>query len=358
MKPINVSPFFGVGGIIWLDLFLLAFRGENEDYIMGGSFMKKIWKVASSAVVVSSMLMLSACAGEESSGGGGKGDIGKVTLYSPETPEMANELAAKFEEVVGGDGDVQYAGTNVLVNRMLAEKDNPQGDTWYGGGGILPFEAAVDKDIITSYIPEAAKDWENVEDGIKLKHEDGKYVGVEVFVLGFSYNTQLVKEEEAPKTWDDLLDPKWKGKLQFPNPAASGTATLMVMSMLMQLGEEKGWEYVEKLVEQSNSIPDSGSAPTKAVAMGEAHIGIGFDFMAYEQKEKGETVDFVLPDKTPVLVNPITLIKDGPNEEGGKKFMDFMLSKDAQQILANWYHIPINPDVESKTPLTLEKVCS
>lgn len=318
--------------------------------------MRKIYMFI--AFLFISSLFMSACAGEEKAstekGGDGKGD--RIAFYTPETPDMAKELAQKYEELHGGNVDVQYAGTNVLVNRMMAEKENPQADIWYGGGGLLPFEAAVEKDIITSYIPEVAEDWEVVEDGIKVKHEDGKYVGVEVFVLGFVYNTDLVNEKEVPKTWDDLLDPKWKGKIQFSNPAASGTATLMVLSYMMEHGEEEGWKYFEKLVEHANSMPDSGSGPTKAVSMGEAHIGIGFDFMAYEQKAKGESVDFVVPDKTPILVNPVSLVKDGPNPDGGKKFIDFLLSKDAQQILADWYHIPINPDVESKTPLTIEKV--
>lgn len=314
--------------------------------------MKKFGGLAASLLLAASVL--AGCAGDSSGGGDGKG--GRITLYSPETPDFTKELAAKYEELYDEKVDVHYAGTNILVNQMMAEKDNPKADVWYGGGGILPFEAAVDRGILASYIPDFASGWETVEDGIKMKHEDGKYVGVELFVLGFSYNTDLVTEAEAPKTWADLLDPKWEGKIQFPNPAASGTATLMVMDQMMQQGEDEAWEYFQKLVDQANSIPDSGSAPTKAVAMGEAHIGIGFDFMAYEQKNKGETVDFIVPDKTPVLVNPATLIEGGPNEAGGKKFMDFLLSKEAQQIMADWYHIPINSEVESKTPLSLETV--
>lgn len=317
--------------------------------------MKRSFKFASLLLVVFSIALLTACAGKESAKSEDDG-IGRITLYSPETPDMSKELALKFEEMHGGKVDLQYAGTNVLVNRMLAERDNAQADLWYGGGGILPFEAAADKDIITSYIPESADKWEVVEDGIKVKHQDGKYVGVEVFVLGFAYNTELVSKEEAPKTWEDLVDAKWEGKIQFPNPAASGTATLMVLSYMMEHGEEKGWEFFDKLVENANSIPDSGSGPTKAASMGEAHVAIGFDFMAYEQKANGESVDFVVPEKTPILVNPVSLVKDGPNPEGGKKFIDFLLSKEAQQILADWYHIPINPDVESKTPLTIESV--
>lgn len=311
--------------------------------------MRRIGGIAASVLLAAGVL--AGCAG-----GSGSGKSKDITLYSPETPDFTKELALKYEELHKQKVHVHYAGTNVLVNQMMAEKDNPKADVWYGGGGILPFEAAVERGILASYIPDFAADWDIVENGIKMKHEDGKYVGVEIFVLGFAYNPELVTEAEAPKTWEDLLDPKWEGKIQFPNPAASGTATLMVMDQMMRQGDEKAWEYFEKLVKQANSIPDSGSAPTKAVSMGEAHIGIGFDFMAYEQKAKGESVDFIVPDKTPVLVNPVSLIDKGPNAEGGKKFIDFLLSKEAQQIMADWYHIPINPEVESKTPLTLDKV--
>src|SRR5699024_7108350 len=85
-------------------------------------------------------------------------------------------------------------------------------------------------------------------------------------------------------------------------------------------------------------------------------LAVGFDFMTYEHQANGETVDFVVPDQTPILVNPMTLVKDGPNPEGGKRFMEFMLSEEAQEILADWYHIPINPDVESQTPLSVDEI--
>lgn len=314
---------------------------------------KKTLGIVSSLLLASAIL--TACGGEVDSSSA-ESNKRPITLYSPETPEFTKELALKYEELYGQKVNVQYAGTNVLVNQMMAEKDNPKADVWYGGGGLLPFEAAVDKGILADYIPEAATEWEVTEDGIKLKHQDGKYVGVEVFVLGFSYNPELVSKEEAPKTWEDLIDPKWKGKIQFPNPAASGTATLMVMDQMNRIGEEEAWKYFDKLVENASSIPDSGSSPTKAVAMGEAEIAVGFDFMAYEQQNNGESVDFIVPDKTPVLVNPASLIENGPNPEGGKKFIDFLLSDDAQQILADWYHIPITDNVESKTPISLESV--
>lgn len=270
---------------------------------------------------------------------------------------MTKEIGLSFEKAFSGSTvNVQYGGTNVIVNRLIAEKDNPMADVWYGGGGFLTFESAKPKGIITAYTPEVAKDWPVERDGIQIRDKDWQWVGAEVFVLGFIYNTDLVKPEDLPKSWDDLLDPKWKGQIQMPNPAASGTATLTVLSQLLRLGEEQGWEYFNKLVDQVSAMPDSGSAPSKAVAKGEAQLAIAFDFMAYEMQAKGEKVDFIVPDSTPIIVNPVSLVAGGPNPEGGKALINYLLSKEGQQILADWYHIPISPEVESKTPLTLEKV--
>lgn len=75
---------------------------------------------------------------------------------------------------------------------MIAEKDNPMADLWYGGSGFLPFESAKDKGIITSYTPDAIKDWPEVREGIKIRDKDWKWIGAEVFVLGFVYNTDRV----------------------------------------------------------------------------------------------------------------------------------------------------------------------
>lgn len=304
-------------------------------------------------VIGLTMLAVMGCSQEASQGGA----AGTIAFYSPETPDMTKALGREYERNnPGAKVDVQYGGTNVIVNRLIAEKDSPMGDLWYGGGGLLPFETAKERGIVTSYTPADAADWPVEKNGIKIRDENWEWVGTEVFVLGFIYNTDKVKKAELPKTWDDLLDSRWKGKFQMPNPAASGTATLTVMSRMMELGEEEGWQYFEKLMDQANALPDSGSAPSQAVAKGEAEIGVAFDFMAYEMQARGENVDFVVPEKTPILVNPVSLVNNGPNPEGGKAFIDFLLSQEGQRVLADWYHIPIREDVESKTPLTLEKV--
>ena len=78
--------------------------------------------------------------------------------------------------------------------------------------------------------------------------------------------------------------------------------------------------------------------------------------MAYQMKDRGESVDFHIPANTPVLVNPAAMIENGPNSEGAEQLIDFMLSPKGQQIKADWFHIPIDPSIEGKSPLTLDSL--
>lgn len=288
--------------------------------------------------------------------GGFGGDTEVISFYSPETPDMTQEMADAFMEEHDYTVEVNYSGTNELVNQMIAESDNPQGDLWYGGGGWMPFENALDQGIIEPYTPTTVEDMDAMQGDIALRQEEWGWTGAELFVLGLAYNPDEVSEDELPETWADLADDRWAGELQFPNPAASGTATLLVLSQLMEMGEEEGWEYLETLADHATAIPDSGGAPTEAVTTGEANIAVGYDFMAYQHEDRGESVDFHIPEETPVLVNPVAMVTDGPNPEGAEEFIDWMLSTEGQQIRADWFHIPLDDEVESRTPITLDQV--
>ncbi|WP_040978477.1 ABC transporter substrate-binding protein [Oceanobacillus jeddahense] len=299
-------------------------------------------------------LVMAGCSSDDESEAG---ENGTITYFSPETLGMLEDLAVAYEEEYeGANINVEYGGANDIINQLIAESGNPSGDLWYGAGGFIPFETAKDRDLLEPYTPERAEDWEVDEGGIKMRDEDWHWVAMNFRVLGFAYNTDLVSEEEAPKTWDDLLDPRWEGKMQMANPSASGTSTLIVLSQLLRLGEEEGWEYLDQLVGQMSTMPDAGVAPATAVSSGEAEIAIVFDYHAYTQQGEGESIDFIVPDETPVLANPAAVIKDAPNEVGGGEFMNFLLSDKAQQIFADNYMLTISDNVETSTPLTLENV--
>jgi len=111
----------------------------------------KKWVNAALGTALLTSVALAGCSSSEGSGntssaGGGEKSsegYGNIALYSPETPDMTKEIGLSFEKAFSGSTvNVQYGGTNVIVNRLIAEKDNPMGDVWYGGGGFLPFESA------------------------------------------------------------------------------------------------------------------------------------------------------------------------------------------------------------------------
>jgi iron(III) transport system substrate-binding protein len=285
----------------------------------------------------------------------------RVVLYCPESPDLSSKIGKAFEAETGISVNVQYGGTNVIVNRLLAERSNPNADVWYGGGGLLSFLYAKAEGITTPYTPPAFKDLPLQSGKIYLRDKDWHFCGAEVFVIGFAYNPKTVSREEAPKTWEDLLNPKWKGHIQMPNPAASGTSTLTVLGRMMaeiQKGrsEKEAWAYFEQLNKSVTLYPESGAAPTRAVAKGDAKIGICFSFMPWSLKARGESVDFIIPDSTPVIANPVAMVKGSKRPENGKLLYDFILGEKGQQILADYSQIVLNKNVRSSTPMTLDDV--
>ncbi len=299
-------------------------------------------------------LLVAACSG----GDDASKDIGTINFYSPEGPDLTEALAAAFMEEVGGTVNVISGGTNVIVNRLIAEQDRPQGDVWYGGGGWMPFEAAFDLGLLEAYTPGPAKDWDLFQGGLQFHHKDWYWTGVDAFVLGLTYDTNKVQVADLPATWAGLAEARWADRLQLPNPAASGTATLFVLSQMLALGEDNARDYFDRVVENANAIPDSGSAPSRAVASGDAEIAVAFEFMAYSLKSRGESVDFHIPSSTPVLANPMALVKNGPNPKGAKLFMDWMLGPTSQKIRASQSYVPLDPtdEVKQLAPLTIEEL--
>lgn len=315
----------------------------------------KGYRIPIAGAAVLALAGLAACGG---SGGGDDDDIGTINFYSPETADMTEEIARAFEDQVGGTVNVTYGGTGDIVNRIQAEKSNPKGDVWYGGGGWIPFEFAKAEGFLAPYEPETAKDWEMFEGPIQMHDEEWYWVGADVFTLGIAYDSEEWSEDELPQTWEELADPKWAGQFQLPNPAASGTATLFVLSQMLEMGEDEAWEYFDQIVENAQAIPDSGAGPTQAVAQGEAALGVAFEFMPYQlQEQQGATTEFFIPETAPVLVNPITLIADGPNPEGAKKFIDWFLSPEGAQVRADWQYLPTTSEgVDIEIPLTVEEI--
>lgn len=203
----------------------------------------------------------------------------------------------------------------------------------------------VDRGLIQKYDSPQAKNFPaDVRD-------PGYWAPIKALVLTMTYNADLIKPEDAPKKWEDLLDPKWKGKMVMPDAFYSGAALHWYGAMRKAYGKS----FMEKLSKQDVLIRRGSGATAKAVTSGERPLSaMLLMYRVFADIKKGANLRVSIPEVgTPVSYMVIGVPKAAPNPDAGKKFIDFALSKPAQTFWQNKYFTPsLREDAE---PLTRER---
>ncbi len=174
--------------------------------------------------------------------------------------------------------------------------------------------------------------------------KDGYYSGVRINVMGIAYNKNLVSPKDLPKTWADLGDPRWKGKVGMPNPLLSGTAFVTVSGLAKS--SKHGWALFEKWRKNNISCePGNGAVETKLLS-GQLAMGMLLEENVLKAINEGKPLGFVYPlDGTMVNPAPIAIMKTTKNPAAAKVIYDFFLSKEGQQaIIDGWMH-SVRPDM-------------
>jgi iron(III) transport system substrate-binding protein len=163
------------------------------------------------------------------------------------------------------------------------------------------------------------------------KDPDGLFASFRVWLSVMGYNTDLVKAADAPKSFADLLDPKWKGKIVKAHPGYSGT----IMTATFQMARDIGWDYFDKLAKQSVMQVQSSSDPPKKLEIGERTVmADGNEYNMFQLKEGGKPVEIIYPTEgSPLIVGPNGLLKGGPNPNAGRLFQSYCFSVEGQQAL-------------------------
>ncbi len=277
-----------------------------------------------------------------------------LNIYSIIHEEETEALTKLFTEKTGIPVKYLRASTGELVNRVLTEKDNPNADLLLGGASS--YHIQLDKnDALLSYKSPFA---ENLPE--YAKSADNTWTGFCVLSLGIGVNTQRYKEKfpdlPLPSSWDDLTNPLYKGEIVITNPLASSTAYLFVQNQLQRLGWDKGWEYLEKLAPLVGQFPDSGSAPAKLIGSGEYSLGVSYIHAINKYRSEGFNVIAIAPSQSAGDVDCISIMKNTKNLEAAKKFVDFMLSVEAQELMSSLdFTVPVNPvakGIEGSVPLS------
>jgi iron(III) transport system substrate-binding protein len=255
---------------------------------------------------------------------GNAGAQGKpVVIYTAHISAIVDKLIPLFEKETGLKAEVVKMGSGDVARRAKAEAGKPAADVIWSISGSALTELAT---ILQPYKP-AGFDKVNTS----FIHSDAwtPYTGV-VYVL--IDNTSKLPMSDAPKSWADLADPKWNGKIASARADGSGSAMQQLQGVLTIFGD-RGWDQYRAIARNFVLTNSSGAVP-RYVADGETPMGITLEDEALQYKQGGAPVAIgYFSDGTIVTPDGIALVKGGPNPEGGKKFIDWALSKSTQETL-------------------------
>ena len=256
---------------------------------------------------------------------------GKVSWYTAVDLPVAERIAKAFEakypgiamrvERSGGERIFQRIGqeyaSNIHAVDVVNSSDAAHFIVWKRDG------------ILASYVPEDVA----LHYPAEHRDPDGLFASWRIWLCVIGYNTKLVSATEAPKSFADLLDPKWMGKIVKAHPGYSGT----IMTATFQMARDIGWDYFEKLARQKVMQVQSSADPPKKLALGErAIMADGNEYNLVQLKEKGDPVEIVYPTEgTPVIIGPSGVLKDAPNPNAARLLQSFMFSAECQQLMVD-----------------------
>ena len=263
--------------------------------------------------------------------------------------EWCSMIATVYARTTGVKINMSVKGSGEALAQLIAERDNPKTDIWFGGTGDPHLQAA-EQDLSLVYespMMGQLHPWAQQQ----AKQSGYKTVGIYSGPLGFAYNTELLAKKKlpVPKTWADLLKPEYKGEIQMANPASSGTAYTMIATLVQLMGEDKAFDYLKALHKNISQYTRSGVAPLKAVARGEATVSISFVHDGPQEKMNGFPVATITPaDGTGAEIGSMSLVKRARNLELAKKFYEWALTPSAQEMAAatKQYQLPSNKNAK------------
>ena len=248
-------------------------------------------------------------------------------------------IELRVAERVGKLFEAKYPGISVRVERSGAERIY-QRIAQENESGIHAVDIANSTDV-AHYLEWRKKGWlapylpEEVVKNFPADQfdPDGLYATACAWLETIGYNTNLVKAEDAPKSYADLLDPKWRGKLVKGHPSYSGA----ILTTTFILSRELGWSYLEKLAQQKVMQVQSAGDPPQKIMLGErAVMADGNDYQLVLFKEQGKPVEVVYPTEgAPLIIVPCGVFQSAPNPNAARLFQSFFLSREAQQMLVD-----------------------
>lgn len=258
---------------------------------------------------------------------------GQLNLYCSVQVEWCQAMATEFQRETGITVNMTQRGSGETLAQIRAEAQNPRGDVWFGGTGdphLIIAEEGLSMEysspLMDQLHPWALRQYEAA---------NGRSIGVYSGAIGFGFNPELLERMgvEPPACWADLIKEDYRGEIQVANPNSSGTAYVIIATLVQLMGEDEAFDYMRELHANVNTYTRSGTAPVKAVARGETAISLSFVHDAVTEANAGFPVEYVTPcEGTGYEIGSISIIDGARNLEEAKRFYDWALTPDAQRI--------------------------
>jgi iron(III) transport system substrate-binding protein len=274
-----------------------------------------------------------------------------LTVYSPHGPELLGYFEQGFEKA-HPNIDVQWVdmGSQEVLDRVRAEAANPQADVWFGAPAEA-FDQGAKENLLEKYIPT----WSNAV-SVEGRDSQDRWYGTYLTPEVIAYNTDVVTRDQAPKDWDEVLDPKWKGKVLIRDPIASGTmraifGAIIARSMAKTGKPDEGYDWLRRLDVNTREYVLNPTILYQKLGRQEGVITLWDmpDIATLTQRFQ-IPVDYVIPASgTPLLVDGIAIVKGTKHAAEAKLYYEYVTTPEAMKAAAEKFlRIPARTDIPQK----------
>lgn len=255
---------------------------------------------------------------------------GKVVWYTSLAVPSTEKVAKLFEAAYPGiKVEAHRTGSERVLQRLMQElQANIKNADVVHTSDAGHFVLLKQKKLLMQYTPAGVEKFP-----AGFKDRDGYHYGLRSTLSVIAYNSKLVPAAEAPRSWKDLLDSRWRGKLVTGHPGYSGVISTHVLALVNLYG----WDFFKQMARNKLMLVQSANDPAQVVASGERPVAVdGSEYFFYQTKKKGNPIEIVYPKEgVPLVVSPSAITSFAPHSNAAKLFTDFIFGKEVQQLLAD-----------------------
>jgi iron(III) transport system substrate-binding protein len=272
---------------------------------------------------------------------------GSLNMLCAPAADWCEAIATAFQRDTGIRVAMARKSAGEILAQIRAEAQNPRTDIWFGASAETHI-AAAEQNLLQAY---TSPNMAGLHDWARNVHRitDGRCVGVSSGAIALAWNRELMarKNLPIPHSWEDLLNPAYRGEIQLPNPNSSGTAYTIIAGLVQLWDEDRAFAYLRRLHANVNAYARSGAAPMQAVSRGETALAVSFNMEVTSMAQAGFPIELGYPTEgTSYEVACMSIIRGSRNLAQARRFYDWYLTPSAMDIgpRVNQWHVPAHRD--------------